>query len=1100
MKTKLSRIFGVAVTVAVLASMLVVALPASAGTLAWGSESTLPTGGVSVLDMAVAGNGTTIYAVVTGDYSSVGGTTANGYSDLTFGTADHTQAAATTVAGGVPDSSILGDQRLIKSTNGGAAWSAVNTNPPGMWTSTMDAVAVPSDSTDGSYVVVVQTDNATTPGNKQMSVSTDGGASWASVVLASVTGGAIVGNTTITGLDVSKAVNGGRTIAIATDTSVWTFAQGGLGGFWTNITAAYPANQTPGGVLGVQFSPNFASDGAIVVLTNTSNVSATPVMQLFNNVAHVWNNVSYPGWGTGVVVVSPAAVAPTTAVTSATLALSPTFAAFDATSISYVGVVRASASDTGNGLYRLNGAFVGAQLAGAGNQIKSVALSAAGDKLVAGSFADNGVVRVASPATATGVIPAHKKPAVSVAAVCNNTIVAYAGSTVVAATQGADGAFSKSTDDGNNFIDISLVRGSGSNAGFAVSADGSKMYMITVDTTNHVLSLFRKATAWERTATQVSNAAQFAVDVAPDNGDVVYVSEISGAAAPIYYTNDGGYTTWTYGYSPNPVVDIAVTSATTAYVLTTGGVSTSTSGALSWSAPTPLPAGMSVDSIGVVTGGLIVGGANGEVAYSTDNNSSWTKVGANIPVLGSVLATADKLSTGGIIYAVSTTNTGFVYRFTIGTSTSWAPMMQTTLFSGGPAGITNSSTPLPSVATGIAYSSGALYVSTAVTSTPGNASSALYRTLTPGTAALDTDWSVIKTAQEVTTPSLTNSWGAYDLVLTVPPASGISQGLAVTVGADKNPKLWSLSVSQGTSYPNGFNTGMLQANRNALESFTDILVTASPALNAPVERATVQINTANGAANNVVLMWNAVAGAPVTATYQVQVALDSAFTQPVTFTNNPAYTATGIVGTLLIVGPSGTAQFPFQANTTYYWRVRIDAPVYSTWSAGRSFVIAPLQPIAIQSPANGANNVPVNPTFVWNPVVGATTYELVVSDDPTFKIITFSRTSTQPVFATDEALAYGTVYYWRVRASAPATAVTDWVTGVFTTVGKPVVTTPASTGPVITITQPAPTTITVEVPPTVSAIPAYLLWIIIGIGAILVIALIVLIVRTRRVS
>jgi len=34
----------------------------------------------------------------------------------------------------------------------------------------------------------------------------------------------------------------------------------------------------------------------------------------------------------------------------------------------------------------------------------------------------------------------------------------------------------------------------------------------------------------------------------------------------------------------------------------------------------------------------------------------------------------------------------------------------------------------------------------------------------------------------------------------------------------------------------------------------------------------------------------------------------------------------------------------------------------------------------------------------------------------------------------------------------------------------------------------------------VEAIPSYLLWIIIGIGAILVIALIVLVVRTRRTS
>jgi len=914
------------------------------------------------------------------------------------------------------------------------------------------------------------------------------------------------------GVDVSKAVNGARTIAIATDTSVWTFNAGTLGGTWTNITATYTSNQTAGSVLAIQFSPNFPSDGALAVLT--SNAGASPVLQLFNTVAKAWNSISYPGWGQGATVLLPSATPPTSLVVSGTVALSPTFAAFDSTSVSYVGVVRQLVTDSGNGLYRMNGAFTGAQLAGSPFQIKSISLSAAGDKLVAGSAADNQVLRVASPATATGVIPAHKKPAVSVSAVCNNTTVAYAGAAVVAATQGADGAFSKSTDDGNNFIDISLVRGSGSNVGFAVSTDGSKIYLVTKDSTNGVLSLFRKATAWERTATQVSAAANYVVRVAPDNGDVVYIAETTGAAAPIYYTNDGGYTTWTYGYSPNPINDLAVASATTAYVLTVGGVSTSTSGALSWSNPTPLPAGMTSDSIALATGGLIVCGTAGEVAYSTDNNTSWTKVAANIPVVGNALATADKLSTGGNIYAVSTTNTGFVYRFTVGTSTAWAPMMQTTLMSGGQGPVANDPTASTgAVATGIAFSSGTLYVAATSINVPASlSSSSLYRTLIPATAAFDADWSVDKTAQEATSPSLTNSWGNYDLVFTIPSVGGTAQALAVTVGADKNPKLWVLSASQQSSYPAGFSTGMSAASRTALESWTDVLVTGSPALSAPAERATIQINTASGNANNVVLMWNAVAGAPATATYQVQVALDSAFTQAVSFTNTVAANplavppvvgfdaSKGIATNLLIVGPTGTATFPFQANTSYYWRVRVDSPVYSAWSSGRSFVIAALQPIAIQSPANGANNIPVTPTFVWNPVVGATTYELVVSDDPTFKIITFSRTSTQPVFATDEALAYGTVYYWRVRASAPAAAVTDWVTGVFTTVGKPVATTPASTGPVITITQPAPTTITVEVPPTVSAIPAYLLWIIIGIGAILVIALIVLIVRTRRVS
>ena len=139
------------------------------------------------------------------------------------------------------------------------------------------------------------------------------------------------------------------------------------------------------------------------------------------------------------------------------------------------------------------------------------------------------------------------------------------------------------------------------------------------------------------------------------------------------------------------------------------------------------------------------------------------------------------------------------------------------------------------------------------------------------------------------------------------------------------------------------------------------------------------MNTANGAANNVVFTWSSVNGtAPATTTYTLQIALDSAFTQVVSTVDNFAKT-------VAIVGPSGTdGVWPYQADTTYYWRVRVKGLVLSNYSATRSFKIAPLTPLAIVSPASGASNVPINPTFVWRPVFGATTYEVIVSDDPTF--------------------------------------------------------------------------------------------------------------------
>jgi hypothetical protein len=181
---------------------------------------------------------------------------------------------------------------------------------------------------------------------------------------------------------------------------------------------------------------------------------------------------------------------------------------------------------------------------------------------------------------------------------------------------------------------------------------------------------------------------------------------------------------------------------------------------------------------------------------------------------------------------------------------------------------------------------------------------------------------------------------------------------------------------------------------------------------------------------------------------------------------------------------------------TYYWRVRVISPLTSPWSTPRSFTVAEIEeaevPFTVTSPAPGATNVPIQPAFVWAKVKDATSYEIVVSEDKTFAIIDWSHTSDQPFYQGDEVLAYSTTYYWRVRAAGG-----EWTYGVFTTEAAPEEPTP----PVVIEPQPEKETevVVVEVP-TAPAIPNYLLWIIIGVGAVLFIALIVLIVRTRRVT
>jgi hypothetical protein len=187
-------------------------------------------------------------------------------------------------------------------------------------------------------------------------------------------------------------------------------------------------------------------------------------------------------------------------------------------------------------------------------------------------------------------------------------------------------------------------------------------------------------------------------------------------------------------------------------------------------------------------------------------------------------------------------------------------------------------------------------------------------------------------------------------------------------------------------------------------------------------------------------------------------------------------------------------------DRTYYWRVRVSTPLLSPWSAGRSFTISEVEVIGapevevefdIVSPERGASGIPVQPVFVWAAVEGAESYELMVAEDKTFAIIEWSHTADTNFYQGDEVLAYGTTYYWRVRVAKG-----EWANGVFTTVEKPAEVAP----PVIVEKEPAPPPEikVVEVEGAAPAIPDYLLWTIVGVGAVLVIALIVLIVRTRR--
>ena len=228
-------------------------------------------------------------------------------------------------------------------------------------------------------------------------------------------------------------------------------------------------------------------------------------------------------------------------------------------------------------------------------------------------------------------------------------------------------------------------------------------------------------------------------------------------------------------------------------------------------------------------------------------------------------------------------------------------------------------------------------------------------------------------------------------------------------------------------------------------------------------------------------------------------------------------TATPATGaTTVSVNLTGLTQ-----NTAYTWQVRAVDPYDSRWSAAGSFSTKELVTPPIYSgnlrPEHGATGIPVLPSFAWDAMTGAANYKLQLSTAADFSTLLYDVTipGSQNYWVPPESLDYETRYYWRVASVGSTGVQSAWVTSVFTTEAEPLppvtvtlppvtntvtqtVTPPAQTviittpGPAVTVTQPAQTIQPAETPTYV--------WAIVGVGAVLVIAIIVLIVRTRRVA
>jgi hypothetical protein len=145
-----------------------------------------------------------------------------------------------------------------------------------------------------------------------------------------------------------------------------------------------------------------------------------------------------------------------------------------------------------------------------------------------------------------------------------------------------------------------------------------------------------------------------------------------------------------------------------------------------------------------------------------------------------------------------------------------------------------------------------------------------------------------------------------------------------------------------------------------------------------------------------------------------------------------------------------TLPAPLPTGRTYYWRSRAqDGANTGPYSAMGTFTV--YTPIVIQAPVpvapGNAASTSLTPTFSFTDAarsgpVGAITYAIEVALDSGFSnrvaAWTLAEQPNQTQATSPQALAYGTLYYWHVRAADPTTTGPWSATLSFQTLAAPV--------------------------------------------------------------
>ncbi len=1031
--------------------------PALAGTLSF-STTSLPTDkGMVVNDNAKgpgSANGRNVLAVspnyandsriwvaLDSDGDNVADETRTDQSDET-GTPDQIFADGT------------GVDEVAYSSDGGVTWAAVD--PSRTDTSPIVAIVPSPRYADDSTVFVASTTT--------VYQSTNGGSSYTQLGQSQGDAGDDVA---ITSLAVAPNYNGVGEVAIGlAHTESGSCPDNDCARVWGRSNRLFWAplatTDMTADVTAIAYSPSFSADGVIMVVASALSSVTTPIAEVEadlpiatgTNLYHVVGPSAAWGVDLDSIAIDDALTDVGNGIVSSALAVPPDYdGSDDARRVVYVGTNSARGDAALDGIRRVT--TKAGDLHSEGTDVSNIAFAGTiGSPTVLFSSASpdtgNAAYRTTNFTSGSGTTISTAKPvpggdtdtasssAVGISpdggtafALVNSDLDAD-GTNYMAS---GNGGFSRSTDGGKTYTQISLLANTGAFtagftaevledttvqpvieamdevpgtviAGFAVSPDfessGRMIAAASGSGSDVTLLSANGGTNW-----MVVDTGEFAVGTPPESAPVVFAYSPEFATDNTIYSaivgsenlersTDGGYSWGTrssVACGSSTISSLAAADGTTIFVgCASGSLRKSVNGGFLFTNAR----GTGSESVSDIVmspnyseDNSILIGQDGEARLSTNGGSSFSQLGSSGSRSGAThVAFHSDYANNSMVYAGTPQG---VYRWTVGTSTSWTSISGATMVVGLGVG-----------ADGTLYAaSGAAY---------GKAKAA-----TDEDAATDDTGGIFTSATPTATSVTLAQVGVTKSGTKL--KDGEMVGGFAHANVDGSERLW-VSITN----PGG---GTDASGADNLRHYTDTIGSAlRPTGLTPADGAVVGTSNALGTGvTGFRIGWDAVSGAT---SYIYQWSTSSAFDSGCTSAASSARSVSS-------VGICDDAEIR-AGNTTYYWRVRVAAPVVGPWSATQSLTTALIageaaglpmlsQPNAGNLAPETSREVPLRPLFVWTAVNSATNYDLQVSTDGTFidpNQMAVDRTGSnrlgnQIAFQSDVQLSPGTVYFWRVR-------------------------------------------------------------------------------------